>query len=118
LSVVGVALGYFDNLSILASSCLGYMIGLAIGSGTVLLIDEFEELGDRELPLRLFAVLWVPALFGGFVGGLYNEILYHAGLNIALLKILLALSACSVVTFLLLFVVQFVDTKFARRVFV
>ncbi len=103
-------------MSLLASSCLGYVIGLALGSGAVLLTDDFEEVGERELPLRLFAVLWSPALVGGFVGGLYNEILYHAGLGIALLKISLALAGCSVAMFVLLFVTQLVDHRVARRV--
>jgi hypothetical protein len=50
-------------------------------------VDEFFELGERELPFRLFLVLWSPALVGGLVGGLYNEIMHGSPLFIALLKI-------------------------------
>jgi hypothetical protein len=42
------------------------MIGLALGSVAVTtVVDEFFELGERELPFRLFLVLWMPALVGG-----------------------------------------------------
>lgn len=108
----------FADVSILASSCLGYVIGLALGSGLVTLTDEFEQLDEAELPFRLFLVLWSPAMCGGLVGGLYHEILYGSPLFVAVLKIVLACAGCSVATFLLLFLTQAVDARVARRRFV
>lgn len=100
----------------MASSCLGYLIGLALGSILVTTaVDEFFELGERELPFRLFLVLWSPALVGGLIGGLYNEIMHGSPLFIALLKIAAALSGSSVCTFLWLFIIQAVDSHVARR---
>lgn len=92
------------------------MIGLALGSVAVTtLVDEFFELGERELPFRLFLVLWMPALVGALIGGMYNEIMHGSPLFIALLKIGAAISGCSVCTFVWLFLIQAVDGHIARN---
>eukprot|EP01108_Squamamoeba_japonica_P006783 TRINITY_DN5558_c0_g1_i1.p1 TRINITY_DN5558_c0_g1~~TRINITY_DN5558_c0_g1_i1.p1 ORF type:complete len:177 (-),score=41.51 TRINITY_DN5558_c0_g1_i1:13-543(-) len=116
LGALGTLFGFNEDFSILYSACLGYMCGLACGCAVTTLRDDVRSMPDgEELTMRQFAVLWLPALLGGVVGGMYNELMHGAPFFIATLKIVMSIAACTTATFALLFLVQLLDARHENR---